>query len=243
MISFLFLTLSLIFLVPILYFIPTGLTKKGKLIVLTVSFLLASFGLVANRSLGLWKTGLILFILTICITYILIKRMESALFEDVEKIAEGADQLLEPVNAHQSHSYPVHIPTENDDLDVSQTVEMDEIELSDSLQNEVSESFDEDNVTLARNSELLEETVPSLAEDMENLYLDDSLLTDLVQEEAEISEKTDNESEASKEIENEADYMAELEKIIMESEIVHEEPREDDFLSQSNKLGKGGGPS
>lgn len=286
MILFLFSVLSLVFLVPILYFIPAGFSKKGKLTVLIISFLLSSFGLLAYGTLDLLKTISMLFVLIILITYLLNKRMGPALFEAVEETVE-IDHSLETnelVRTFQSHSYQVHSPGEKIEkeetiniLNVSQRDEIDGIERSASLENEndvigitkplksendeieplaflenkndeieplptlenePAESFQEDDDIYVRNTEMIEEIVPSSVEEEENPYLDDSLLLDFEKDTNDIYEKTDDqivfdEEGTSKEnIKNEGDYMAELEKIIMESELGHEDIRDEKIQTE-----------
>jgi hypothetical protein len=269
-ISYLLSVLSFILLVPIFYFIPTGFSKKGKLTVLTVSFLLAAFGLFANGSLGLWKTVLILFILILFITYLLNSRMQTSLFESAEDAEEAIQSFesTELAGAYQPLSYPVHTSIEkeekNDDVDVSQSDEniersdsfefeigdiepidsheneIDEIkpidsledgliDQSDFLEKEASEGYEEDHV--------MEETAVSLFEEKEDLYLDELLLTDNVEEEIEDQFDSDEAAINKENIENEANYMAELEKIIMESEPEQEHP-EDETIETESHIGQ-----
>jgi hypothetical protein len=68
------LTLILVFLVPL------GLTKKGKVVVVLISFLLALIGLTATTVFSLWQTSLLLIVLIAFTTYLLYTRFKSLLY-------------------------------------------------------------------------------------------------------------------------------------------------------------------
>lgn len=72
---------SLIILVPIVYFLPLGLTKKGKIIIISVAFIFANVGLLAKNNIPILQTGLILLLLTILTVYLLEKRLKGIFVE------------------------------------------------------------------------------------------------------------------------------------------------------------------
>ena len=52
--------ISLIILIPIIYFLPLNLTKQGKMTVIAVSFLIALAGLLTKVFMQLWQSVLLL---------------------------------------------------------------------------------------------------------------------------------------------------------------------------------------
>ncbi len=69
----------ILILLPILYFIPIGVSLKEKVLIAIVSFLLAEIGLFLNQFLGIWKTLLILVLLAVVVTYIVETRIRPRL--------------------------------------------------------------------------------------------------------------------------------------------------------------------
>lgn len=67
--------LSVILLVPLLYFLPIGLKVSGKFILIVVAFLLASIGLLAKSMLPVWQAGLIVVVLACLVGYLLDTRL------------------------------------------------------------------------------------------------------------------------------------------------------------------------
>lgn len=82
---------SLIVLVPIIYFLPLGLTNKGKGLIILVAFLFANLGILAQNTFHLWQTGLILLLLTILTVYIMDKRMSKIIFSNVTEEKESIE--------------------------------------------------------------------------------------------------------------------------------------------------------
>ncbi|MBG9655671.1 hypothetical protein ACOSZF_04220 [Cytobacillus firmus] len=70
MITLAFALASLVFIIPAVYFIPSGLTKKGKMYVIVVSILLGMLGLTAKELFSEWQAALILFLLLLTGTYL-----------------------------------------------------------------------------------------------------------------------------------------------------------------------------
>ena len=69
----------ILILLPILYFIPIGISLKEKVLIAIMSFVLAEIGLFLNQFLGIWKTLLILVLLAVIITYIVETRIRPRL--------------------------------------------------------------------------------------------------------------------------------------------------------------------
>ncbi|RAK21375.1 hypothetical protein B0I26_103337 [Anoxybacillus vitaminiphilus] len=85
---FLFAFAALIVLIPILFVLPLGFNRRGKLIIVVVSFCLASFGLLAKSILPLWQVALLLLLLALPVAYLLDKRLGHLLYAAQEQEAE-----------------------------------------------------------------------------------------------------------------------------------------------------------
>mgnify|MGYP000986545760 CR=1 FL=1 len=72
--------ISLIILIPIIYFLPLNLTKKGKMTVIAVSFLIALAGLLTKVFMELWQSILLLVGLILLLSMVLTKKYSTALF-------------------------------------------------------------------------------------------------------------------------------------------------------------------
>lgn len=72
----------ILILLPILYFIPIGISLKEKVLIAIVSFVLAEIGLFLNQFLGIWKTLLILVLLAVVVTYIVETRIRPRLTDN-----------------------------------------------------------------------------------------------------------------------------------------------------------------
>jgi hypothetical protein len=64
----------------IMYFLPFGYTKKGKIIIVMVGFLLALGGLAAAASFSMWQALLMLLVLIFFAAYIMEKRLGKVLY-------------------------------------------------------------------------------------------------------------------------------------------------------------------
>lgn len=71
---------SLIVLIPIIYFLPIGLTKKGKALVILAAFIFANLGILAKNSIPLWQTGLLIVLLTFLTVFIIDRRFNKYMF-------------------------------------------------------------------------------------------------------------------------------------------------------------------
>lgn len=72
--SYILAGVSLLILIPILYFLPLGFTLKGKVFVVFASLLIGMFGLISAAVFPLWQTGLILLLFVSSIAYLMSKR-------------------------------------------------------------------------------------------------------------------------------------------------------------------------
>lgn len=129
--------LSLIILVPIIYFLPLGLSNKGKIIIIAASFLLANVGLLTQDILPLWLIWAILGLLVFLLTYILQNRMSDVLFAGISEesgskesvyeqnfgSADEMDSLYHRYDTHRAESAAVVRAMENTSTDRISEVE------------------------------------------------------------------------------------------------------------------------
>lgn len=83
--------ISLIILIPIIYFLPLNLTKKGKMTVIAVSFLIASAGLLTKVFMQLWQSILLLIGLILLLSMLLTKKYSPVLFAVSDSSSKGMD--------------------------------------------------------------------------------------------------------------------------------------------------------
>lgn len=86
--------ISLLIILPIIYFLPIGFTKKGKLLILFCAFIVFSIGIVLKTVLSVWQTGLVLILLAIGTSYLIGKRYGNQLFIHDENSAEFEDKVI-----------------------------------------------------------------------------------------------------------------------------------------------------
>jgi hypothetical protein len=84
---------SVLFVMLIVYFLPLGFTKKGKVILVFTSFLLALGGLAATDSFSFLQTVLMLFVLILFVTYLMDQRLGKWLYViDDDSLAKQEDE-------------------------------------------------------------------------------------------------------------------------------------------------------
>lgn len=81
-------TLSLIIVVPILYFLPIKLSNKEKGLLLILSFFYANIGLLARDMYPLWQIAVILFLLIVLTAYLLNKRLYPQIYKGKKKLSD-----------------------------------------------------------------------------------------------------------------------------------------------------------
>lgn len=87
---YLFSLLALILLLPILYFIPIGISVKGKLLIAGIAFGLTLLGLVASTQYPIWMIGIMLMVLLGLSSYVIEQRFSGLLV-----LATGTEMDLE----------------------------------------------------------------------------------------------------------------------------------------------------
>lgn len=120
--SLLFTLLSLIVFIPVILFLPLGLTKKGKWIITIVAFLLSAVGSLSFIVLPGWKTVLILLLLIALSTYLVNNRFGAMMFMNRFEMNKNHVSKLEhfeelnPVSNHYDDQNEVVEPIKNDIL-------------------------------------------------------------------------------------------------------------------------------
>lgn len=92
--TFVFMGLSLILLVPIVYFLPLGLNVKGKMTIVGVSLFVSLIGLLASFSFSVWTAALLSLLLLMPIALIIGKRSEQLMFANSE-VAAGQENVFQ----------------------------------------------------------------------------------------------------------------------------------------------------
>lgn len=101
MVTFAFALASLVFIIPAVYFIPSGLTKKGKMYVIVVSILLGMFGLTAKELFSEWQATLILLLLLLTGTYLAHNKI-TGLFHTGEETGALSAVIMETGIVHEN---------------------------------------------------------------------------------------------------------------------------------------------
>ncbi|MGN7177254.1 hypothetical protein [Cytobacillus sp. SAFR-174] len=101
MVTLAFALASLVFIIPAVYFIPSGLTKKGKMYVIVVSILLGMFGLTAKELFSEWQAALILLLLLLTGTYLAHNKI-TGLFHTDEETGAFSAVIMETGNVNEN---------------------------------------------------------------------------------------------------------------------------------------------
>lgn len=218
---------SMLVMLLIHYLLPLGYTKKGKVIVVVTSGLLAMGGLGAVSTFPIWQTFLVLLALSFFAAYILDSRLRKVIYITKEPSSEGID-----FEDNESSSTIAKKSEKTLDIELMDLSEL-EITSSSSLidkkeENIISaESLDED-ISFLQERELESISVEVIEDDeLEVGYLSDieSLLEDSTQEEIDLQEdKLETLDE-----EGWLDELAELTVIKYEEKSTIKEPQFEDF--------------
>ncbi|MGJ7920540.1 hypothetical protein [Neobacillus sp. LXY-4] len=98
--NLIFTGISLLILLPIIYFLPIGFTVKGKVFIVVASFLLSLVGLGASLVFPIWQTGLILLLLVTASAYLLMKTGKQWLYlvENNQPFVFEEEKQEQPIN-------------------------------------------------------------------------------------------------------------------------------------------------
>lgn len=242
--------LSLIVLVPILYFLPIGLTNKGKGLVIIVAFMFANLGILAKSSFSLWQTGLIIFLLTIVTVYLLDKKFNKFIFStgmDEEKYVELPSENVDELEFVTENSGLVSNVSAEEITNASLAMNVEEIQnvvVANTTPSMIEDGFEIEELTFSLDKpeqnknegpeEILTETNSSSTDEMSEIELDEEISflesRDISVDDIEVSSK---EEETFSE-----GYMSEIEQLLagdlMEDELVSEEDQTSEMLEENN---------
>ncbi|MDQ0156130.1 hypothetical protein [Robertmurraya andreesenii] len=242
---------SLIILVPIIYFLPIGLTNKGKGLIILVAFLFANLGILAKNNFPLWQTGLIIVLLTFLTVYILEKRFHKYLFstgtnedelteiglEDLDELGHLVnEEVIEPeqgitlekksvVQEEEKLAETAMIPLIEDE-----PIELEKLMFGLDKQGQLVQDLEEQNeqVDIQDLIDLQEQTEPQEPVDLQELM-----------EQEELVETVDSTASETVEIEldDEIAFLAEREAVVEEfAASEDEEPYSEGYLSEIEQL-------
>ncbi len=240
MISFILAAISLIVIIPLVIYLPLGLTKKGKVMMTVLSFSFALLGIAGQSVMELWKLLLILLLLVVMSGYLMMKRSEQ--FLAAEATADTAFPLYNQDDHHdykekeaEEEESPIEdhdsvielIETDHDEEDVLEVFEA-EIMLP------VTDSQQTDAVVLAETAEAeLETEADAVVGQLDEIDFDQIRLTELAQdkETLAIDEKEDESKDA------ELSYIGELESLMSDDNpvIQVEQKNEENFPGKTEE--------
>ncbi|MFC5733676.1 hypothetical protein [Cytobacillus gottheilii] len=217
MISFILAAISLIVIIPLVIYLPLGLTKKGKVMMTVLSFSFALLGIAGQSVMELWKLLLILLLLVVMSGYLMMKRSEQFLAAEAtadtafplynqddhqEYKEKEAEEEVSPIEDHDS--VIEMIETDHDEENVLEVFEAEIIV-------PVADSKQTDAVVLAEKAEAESETEAEAVDgQLDEIDFDQIRLTELAQdkETLAIDEKEDESKDA------ELSYIGELESLM-----------------------------
>lgn len=243
--------LSLIILLPIIFFLPLGLSNKGKGIIVIASFLLANIGFLTQGVIPLWLLWLILALLVFLISYVIQGRFGDALFAGTPANGQSNDltndqknnMILQnqrsSVEDHKEDSHNAYSVQYEEDQAISDSEEEllvfsdekhpsedgDDFITSEQSDTEydVSEMTENKDEILADDGE--EDDLSALIEQMDTSFLNEREKDWTGMTEAEEGLKEEQEVDEGQE----PDYMAEIEKFLEEDdqELVFDDDNEE----------------
>jgi hypothetical protein len=187
---YLFSLLALILLLPILYFIPIGISVKGKLFIAGIAFGLTLLGLVASTQYSIWMIGIMLMVLLGLSSYVIEQR-----FSGLIVLTAGTEMDLEeePVKiVHKHKGLKDHLHNKKDESQVEEEkleliedtvdsaqveVEMAPIEMEDlyEIEVDVAEEDSENDTAIEQDEPLqaseIKEIIPTV--ETESMKIDD----------------------------------------------------------------------
>ncbi|MFS0822535.1 hypothetical protein [Bacillus sp. 1P02SD] len=92
--SFVIALISLLLVLPIIYFLPLGFTRKGKLLILFCAFFVFVIGIAVKTVMSVWQIGLVLILLAIGFSYLISKKFGTQLFLHPENTSGVEDKVI-----------------------------------------------------------------------------------------------------------------------------------------------------
>ncbi|MFD1781127.1 hypothetical protein ACFSFW_20945 [Fredinandcohnia salidurans] len=158
--------ISLLIILPIIYFLPIGFTKKGKLLILFCAFIVFSIGIALKTVLSVWQTGLVLILLAVGASYLIGKRYGNQLFIHDENSAEFEDKVIkfeieddieEEIRSQVSLEKDKVLPSEQKIVSpLTQAVDEERVEEIEPIDNQKNDDFVMENIHV-ENEELQDE--------------------------------------------------------------------------------------
>ncbi|MGG1628954.1 hypothetical protein [Rossellomorea sp. NRS-1567] len=105
---YLFSLLALILLLPILYFIPIGISVKGKLLIAGIAFGLTLLGLVASTQYPIWMIGIMLMVLLGLSSYVIEQRFSGLLVLATGTEVDLEEEPMQIVHEHKGLKGNLH---------------------------------------------------------------------------------------------------------------------------------------
>ncbi|MBP2240598.1 hypothetical protein J2Z40_001155 [Cytobacillus eiseniae] len=213
---YLFAIASLILVVPIIYFLPLGLTKKGKIIVVSVSFVLSLIGVSANSLFEWWKLALLVFVLVILSSYLLDRKMK-----DLFLVSEHDNAI----NQLDFTSPPVEISLEKERNEIEESNYQDNMANMSHFEEEIEEiNVENEDAHYVESSEI--SIIDNQEEDLlAELFLDTEIIKKMDEESEHVLIEEETSNHSSIEIVDNTDngYLSELEKMMLD------DPKESSF--------------
>lgn len=225
--------ISLIILVPIIYFLPLGLSHKGKGLLILIAFVFANLGLMVKSSLPVWQAGGIILLLIVLTVYILDRKFSKLLYANGKTVEEDVKEDVQienaPVESEKkllTEDTPVNL--DEDDLpvasDIALVAELEEEKIS--MEIHTPSETDEDQLFKDENNpteevfqvdELIEDTIEETV-DIDSLPQEES---GFLSKREEIAEDSDGTVVQEEELPAEG-YMSEIEQLIEDAEVEEE---------------------
>ncbi|TMU85712.1 hypothetical protein FGG79_10920 [Bacillus sp. BHET2] len=207
---YLFSILALVLLLPILYFIPIGISVKGKIMIASVAFGLTLLGLVASSQYPIWMIGIMLLVLLGISSYMIEQRFSGLLalatgteveekqavytYEEPKKTlqSETDENVGAPETWENDRGIPVSIEEETETLELDETDEIlivnTEIDLKESSEQDELDT-DMDEVSMEDDSKAEEAESFHLVEDESEWFIENASENELNEEIENVEEK------------------------------------------------------
>jgi len=148
-----FILLAFVVAIPLLFMLPLGLSRRGKIAALLVSLLLSLLAVTASAVFPFWQLSLLLLLMAIAVTYVLDRRFGHVLYAIAEEeddlfAAEEEAMAMEALDTKQQlapsfpnlSDEPLNIEVDDAPLEESDSEARDDAELDDWLEEDVLET-------------------------------------------------------------------------------------------------------
>lgn len=215
---YLFAIASLILISPIFLFLPIGLTKKGKVIVIITSFLIAVLGLTATSAFQWWQFISLMLLLVLLSSFLLDKKMQHILYAENSTDVIDSNPFDEAVEEKFLKDLSLEERTNFHKKEVSET-ETTFAEIESFISNEDTNIFEAVVEVEVKEEIEIEDIIDNPLDDL--LETPDGISEDTYEDEEFIHcENKEPHIEVIDDLESKEDlsYMSELEKLIFETD-------------------------